>query len=123
MKKLILLTFIFGFLISCETENSKKIEPNMEFGGWSGVTSDSSKESMLTRELMDNYIANKFEDSASLMTDDGNFYFNSNKVSKEEWVGAAALHHSLFDDISNSKIQPTNVTTATYDNGSVWSLA
>ena len=60
MKKLILLTFIFGFLISCETENSKKIEPNMEFGGWSGVTSDSSKESMLTRELMDNYIANKF---------------------------------------------------------------
>ena len=123
MKKLILLTFIFGFLISCETENSKKIEPNMEFGGWSGVTSDSSKESMLTRELMDNYIANKFEDSASLMADDGNFYFNSNKVSKEEWVGAAALHHSLFDDISNSKIQPTNVTTATYDNGSVWSMA
>ena len=54
---------------------------------------------------------------------EANFYFNSNKVSKEEWVGAAALHHSLFDDISNSKIQPTNVTTATYDNGSVWSLA
>ena len=95
----------------------------MEFGGWSGITDDSSKESMLTRELMDNYTTNKFEQSANLMADDGNFYFNSNKVSKEEWVGAAALHHSLFDDISNSKIQPTNVTTATYDNGSVWSMA
>mgnify|MGYP001104526689 CR=1 FL=1 len=53
----------------------------------------------------------------------GGSFFLSNKVSKEEWVGAAALHHSLFDTISNSKIQPSNVTTATYENGSVWSLA
>lgn len=123
MKKLLLLTLTIGIFISCENVNSKKIEPNMEFGGWSGISDDSSKESDLTRELMDYYISNKFEDAAYMMADDGAFYFNSTKVSKEEWVGAAALHHSLFDDISNNKIQPAIVTTATYDNGAVWSQA
>jgi len=49
MKKLILLTLTFGLFISCETTNSSNTEPNMEFGGWSGITNDSSKESMLTR--------------------------------------------------------------------------
>ena len=95
----------------------------MEYGGWSGVSSDSSKESMMTRELMDAYIANQFDDAAYMMAEDGAFYFNSAQVSKEEWVAAGALHHSLFDDISNSKIQPAIVTTATYDNGAVWSQA
>ena len=122
MKKLLSITLI-ALLLSCESPSPKETAPNMEYGGWSGVASDSNKESMLTRELMDNYIANKFEDSAYLMADDGNFYFNSTKVSKEEWIGAGAMHHSLFDNISNSKIQPPNVTTATYENGSVWSLA
>ncbi len=39
MKKLILLTLTLGLFISCETELIQiKHEPNMEFGGWSGVT-------------------------------------------------------------------------------------
>ncbi len=33
----------------------------MDYGGWSGVSDDSSVESNLTRELMANYIANEFE--------------------------------------------------------------
>ena len=58
-----------------------------------------------------------------MTVDDGQFFFNSNQVSKEEWLAAGAAHHSLFEDISNSKIQPAIVTTATYDNGAVWSQA
>ena len=118
--KFILLSIL---IIGCAGTETKNSEPNMEYGGWSGVSSDSSKESMMTRELMDAYIANQFDDAAYMMAEDGVFYFNSAQVSKEEWVAAGALHHSLFDDISNSKIQPAIVTTATYDNGAVWSQA
>ena len=108
--KFILLSIL---IVGCAGTETKNSEPNMEYGGWSGVSSDSSKESMMTRELMDAYIANQFDDAAYMMAEDGAFYFNSTQVSKEEWVAAGALHHSLFDDISNSKIQPAIVTTAT----------
>lgn len=122
MKKITLFLTVL-LLASCGQTSTQNTAPNMEFGGWSGRSSDASKESMLTRELMDSYIANKFEDAAYLMADDGEFYFNANKVSKADWVGAGAFHHGIFDSISNSKLQPAIVTTSTYDNGSVWSQA
>lgn len=121
MKKLII--FLFSLLIISCTGTTDVKEPNMDYGGWSGVSDDSSVESNLTRELMDNYIANEFEKSAYMIADDGQFFFNSNQVTKEEWLAAGAAHHSLFEGISNSKIQPAIVTTATYDNGAVWSQA
>ena len=51
---------------------------------------------------MDNYIANEFEKSAYMIADDGQFFFNSNQVTKEEWLAAGAAHHSLK---YSSKIQ------------------
>ena len=114
---------MFSLLIISCTGTTEVKEPNMDYGGWSGVSDDSSVESSLTRELMDNYIANEFEKSGYMIADDGQFFFNSNQVSKEEWLAAGAVHHSLFEDISNSKIQPAIVTTAKYDNGAVWSQA
>jgi ketosteroid isomerase-like protein len=105
-----------------ETKPKVAATPSMEFGGWSGSVNDSSKESVMTRELMKNYTNNTFDNTASMMADDGSFLFNSDKVSKAEWIGAASVHHQYFDNISNSKIQAPIVTTATYDNGTVWSL-
>ena len=95
----------------------------MEFGGWSGTADDHSKEALLTRELMEKYIANKFDDVAYMMSEDGSFFFNMNQVTKAEWLGAASGRHSLFANISNNKIQSANVTSVTFENGSVWSMA
>ncbi len=121
-----LLNFILFILISCqpvENQEAVAVTPNMEFGGWSGTADDHSKEALLTRELMEKYIANKFDDVAYMMSEDGNFFFNTDQVTKAEWLGAASGHHSLFANISNNKIQPANVTSATFENGSVWSMA
>ena len=59
-----LFSYILFTFMSCEpVENQKAaiVAPNMEFGGWSGTADDHSKEALLTRELMEKYIANKFE--------------------------------------------------------------
>ena len=116
-------TFTFMSCQPVENQKAVTVTPNMEFGGWSGTADDHSKEALLTRELMEKYIANKFDDVAYMMSDSGNFFFNTEKVTKAEWLDAASGHHSLFADISNNKIQPVNVTSATFENGSVWSLA
>ena len=122
MKKIIL--FIFAIcVIGCQQTTQKKSTPNMEYGGFSGTSDDTSKESNMTRELMAFYLNNEFDKAAYMMSDDGAFYFNADKFDKAGWVGAAALHHSLFDSITSSKIQPPIVTTSTYDNGEVWSQA
>jgi hypothetical protein len=41
MKKL-LLSLIILSLISCQPQKDQKSQPNMEFGGWSGISDDHS---------------------------------------------------------------------------------
>ena len=50
MKKIFLSLFIIVFLGCQQTKEQK---PNMEFGGWSGVSNDHSKESLMAREFND----------------------------------------------------------------------
>ena len=69
------IIFLFSLLIISCTGTTEVKEPNMDYGGWSGVSDDSSVESNLTRELMDNYIANEFEKSGYMIADDGQFFF------------------------------------------------
>ncbi|MDB3985319.1 hypothetical protein N9420_04440, partial [Flavobacteriaceae bacterium] len=38
------------------------------------------------------------------------------------WLDGASAHHNYFDNISNNKVQPYNLTTMRYDNGQVWTL-
>ena len=41
MKKLLLSLFVLG-LLGCQQPKEQKPEPNMEFGGWSGISDDHS---------------------------------------------------------------------------------
>ena len=92
----------------------------MEFGGLSGISDDHSKESLMAREFNEFYASNNFEKGAYMISDDAEVFFNNDKVSKQGWIDGASAHHDFFDDISNNKIQPYNLTTSFYDNGEVW---
>lgn len=127
MKNLFLLMTLI-LIVSCDQTKSgqaaQEKTPNMEYGGWSGTLDDHSKESLMTRELMKKYTEGNFRDIAYMISDDSEeYYFNDVSVDKEGWLSAAEGHHELFDDIANDKVQPINLTTGKYDNGSVWSMA
>jgi len=124
MKHILILTAVFLYFGCNTVEKKEPIKtPNMEYGGFSGILDDSSKESVMTRELMDKYIANNFKEISYMVSENGDYYFNQAKGDKESWLSIAEAHHSLFENISNSKNNPPIVTTARYDNGSVWSMA
>ena len=112
MKKLILLAF--GLIISCSQPPS---------GELSGTLDDNSVEVRMTKELMKKYTEGKFREIAAMISDEsGDFFFNNVKVTKEGWLSAAEGHHELFDDIDN-ETEGINLTSANYNNGSVWSMA
>lgn len=120
MKNTLLLLFALS-LFGCQQPANQKTVANMEFGGWSGTSDDHSKESLMAREFNDYYVNNTFSDGAYMISDQADeFFFNSVKVDKAGWINGASDHHNYFDDISNSKLQPYNLTTTTFDNGSVW---
>ena len=122
MKKLLLSLFVLG-LVGCQTPKEQKSEPNMEFGGWSGISDDHSKESLMAREFNEFYTSNTFQKGAYMISDEADeFFFNNDKVSKQGWLDGASAHHNYFDNISNNKVQPYNLTTSRYDNGQVWTL-
>jgi hypothetical protein len=122
MKKLLLSLFVIS-LISCQPSKEQKPSPNMDFGGWSGISDDHSKESLMAREFNEYYVTNTFQKGASMISDDADeFFFNNDKVTKQGWLDGASAHHNYFDNISNDKIQPYNLTTTRYDNGQVWTL-
>lgn len=79
-------------------------------------------QAQLRQRLFLHFYGREFDEDERLKIH-GDSYFNATKVSKKEWVKAGIQHHNFFDDISNNKIQPAVVTTSTYDNGSVSSLA
>lgn len=111
MKKLLLLGL--GVFISCNQAPT---------GDLSGTLDENSMEVQMTRELMNKYVEGKFDEIAEMISDDSDeFFFNSGKVSKEEWVYAVQGHHELFDDINNDS-EGINLTSAKYNNGSVWSM-
>ena len=84
----------------------------MEFGGWSGISDDHSKESLMAREFNEYYVTNTFQKGASMISDDADeFFFNNDIVTKQGWLDGASAHHNYFDNISNDKIQPYNLTT------------
>ena len=126
MKKAIFLAaaiLLFGCNQSPQNESSSAA-PNMTFGGWSGTVDDNSMESQMTRKLMTKYTEGNFRDIADMISDDSKeYFFNDVAVDKEGWLSAAEGHHDLFDTIANDKVQAVNLTTARFDNGSVWSLA
>ena len=111
MKKLLLLTLCV--FINCNQPPT---------GGLSGTLDENSIEVQMTRELMEKYVEGKFIEIADMISDDSDeFFFNNVKVSKEEWVSAVQGHHQLFDDINNDT-EGINLTSAKYNNGSVWSM-
>ena len=112
MKKL-LLFFTLSLIMSC----------NQTPGGeLSGILDDNSTEVQMTRELMKKYVEGKFNEIADMISDDSDeFFFNNVKVSKEGWVSAVQGHHQLFEDINNDS-EGINLTSAKYNNGSVWSM-
>ena len=126
MKKVILFAGLI-VLFSCNQasqSDSSSTVPNMTFGGWSGTVDDNSVESQMTRKLMKKYTEGNFRDIADMISDDSKeYFFNDGAVDKEGWLSAAEGHHDLFEDIANDKVQAVNLTTARFDNGSVWSLA
>ena len=120
MKNTLLLLFALS-LFGCQQPANQNTVANMEFGGWSGTSDDHSKESLMAREFNDYYVNNTFSDGAYMISDQADeFFFNSVKVDKAGWINGASDHHNYFDDISNNKLQPYNLTTTTFDNGSVW---
>ena len=85
MKKL-LLSLIILSLISCQPQKDQKSQPNMEFGGWSGISDDHRKESLMAREFNEYYVTNTFQKGASMISDEADeFFFNNDKVSKQGW--------------------------------------
>ena len=126
MKKAIYLAaaiLLFGCNQIPQIESSSAA-PDMTFGGWSGTLDDNSMESQMTRKLMTKYTEGNFRDIADMISDDSKeYFFNDVAVDKEGWLSAAEGHHDLFDTIANDKFQAVNLTTARFDNGSVWSLA
>lgn len=112
MKKIFLV--VLGAIISCNQPPS---------GDLSGLLNDNSKEVQMTKELMVKYTEGNFRDISDMISDDSDeYYFNNTKVSKEGWLSAAQGHHDLFDDIKNDS-EGINLTSATYNNGTVWSMA
>ena len=63
MKKLLVSILVLG-LVSCQLQKEQKSEPNMEFGGWSGIADDHSKESIMAREFNEFYASNNFQKGA-----------------------------------------------------------
>ena len=113
MKKIFLLFVVLGIL-SCGQTNS---------GDLGGVLDQNSKEVKMTRELMKKYTEGKFREIADMISDDSEeFYFNNVKVSKEGWISGVENHHNLFENIQNDT-EGLNLTSAKYNNGSVWSMA
>lgn len=92
-------------------------------GNLSGTLNDNSKEVQMTKELMEKYAEGNFREIEAMISDDSDeFYFNTTKVSKEGWLAAAEGHHDLFDNIQNDT-EGINLTSASYNNGTVWSMA
>ena len=90
MKKILLSLFVLS-LISCQPPKEQKPSPNMEFGGWSGISDDHSKESIMAREFNEYYVTNTFQKGASMISDDADeFFFNNDKVTKQGWLDGAS---------------------------------
>ena len=75
------------------------------------MTNDETK---MTRELMKAF-ENNFR-SKYMISDDVECFFNSDQFDKEGWLSGVSSHFDLFDNISNNKNQPINLTTANYNN-------
>tara|TARA_B100001939_G_scaffold529_1_gene497 strand:- start:2292 stop:3161 length:870 start_codon:yes stop_codon:yes gene_type:complete len=114
MKKIIFIWSVLLIITSCNKVPS---------GNLSGILDDNSQEVQLTKELMKKYQEGNFIEIADLISDDSDeYFFNNNKVSKDDWLKAASGHHDLFDNIQNDS-EGINLTSARYNNGSVWSMA
>ena len=114
MKKIIFIWSVLLIITSCNQVPS---------GNLSGILDDNSQEVQMTKELMKKYQEGNFMEIADLISDDsGEYFFNNNKVNKEGWLKAANGHHDLFDNIQNDS-EGINLTSARYNNGSVWSMA
>ena len=74
MKKILLSLFVLS-LIGCQPPKEQKTSPNMEFGGWSGISDDHSKESLMAREFNEYYVTNTFQKGASMISDDAEEFF------------------------------------------------
>ena len=114
MKKIIFIWLVLLIITSCNQVPSGKL---------SGILDDNSQEVLMTKELMKKYQEGNFMEIADLISDDsGEYFFNNNKVNKEGWLKAANGHHDLFDNIQNDS-EGINLTSARYNDGSVWSMA
>ncbi len=122
MKKLFSLVALFAAVV-LTAQTNQKMAANMEFGGWSGISDDHSKESLMAREFNEYYASNNFQKGAYMISDESEeFFFNNSQVTKQGWLDGASAHHDFFDDISNNKIRPYNLTTTRFENGQVWTL-
>lgn len=122
MKNLIFLFSSLLLVFSCvPVENNETATIND--GQLSGTLNDKADETKMTRELMKAYAENNFRSIEYMISDDVECFFNSDQFDKEGWLSGVSSHFELFDNISNNKNQPINLTTANYNNGTVWSMA
>ncbi len=119
MKNIINVFLLSFFIVSCSAPQN----PSVNSGPLSGTLNDESEEVKLTRDLMKAYIDNDFSSIEYMISDDVVCLFNSDQYDKAGWISGVSSHHDLFDNISNTKNQPINLTAANYNNGTVWSMA
>ena len=109
----IALTLIFSLILTnCKQPSSKTITT---------VTNQDQK-SIAVSKLMKSYVDNNFD--GTIISEDCIVRFNNIKLGKEDFVGLAPLHHSMFDNITfpDGWIETTNYLGENWKegNGETW---
>ncbi|MAV15681.1 MAG: hypothetical protein CMG08_02580 [Candidatus Marinimicrobia bacterium] len=109
----IALTLIFSLILTnCKQPSSKTITT---------VTNQDQK-SIAVSKLMKGYVDNNFD--GTIISEDCIVRFNNIKLGKEDFVGLAPLHHSMFDNITfpDGWIETTNYLGENWKegNGETW---
>ena len=87
MKKIFFLFGLALILNSCAQQNVAN----------STTVTNQDDKSMAVSKLMKGYVENNFD--GSLIADDCIVRFNNQELTKEDFLGLAQFHHSMFDNI------------------------
>ena len=88
MKKILTLTCLCLLLINCAAPETKA----------TATVTNQDEKSIAVAKLMKGYVDNNFD--GSILSEDCIVRFNNIELKKEDFMGLAPLHHSMFDNIS-----------------------
>ena len=88
MKKILALSCLCLVLINCAAPETKA----------TATVTNQDEKSMAVSKLMKGYVDNNFD--GNIISEDCIVRFNNIELKKEDFMGLAPLHHSMFDNIS-----------------------